>query len=73
MSVVVESDLEILREAYAVLLKHLGASKTARFWLAWQVGSGDYLNLREQLFGGQTVNELYGQIAEFQEKLPLSK
>ena len=42
MSIVVESDRKSLREAVAILLERMPASKVARLLSAWQVGFGDY-------------------------------
>jgi len=33
---------------------------------AWQGGSGDYLNLREQLFQGETVATLFEKVRTYQ-------
>jgi hypothetical protein len=43
MEIKVDNDLTVLLEAETVLMKHLGRSKTARFFAAWRQGVGDYL------------------------------
>ena len=58
----VDSDQEILREAEEVLRAHLGPAKATRFWIAWSGGTGDYLQTRETLFKGETVDSLYERI-----------
>lgn len=58
----VSSDQEILREAEKVLREHLGPAKTTRFWIAIGGGAGDYLQIKEKLFEGKTVNTLYEEI-----------
>ena len=60
------SDLAILQEASEILLRHLGASKTARFWALWQSGHGDYVKMRDKLFENETVDTLYEQIVDYQ-------
>ncbi len=56
------SDQEILREAEEILREHLGPAKTTRFWIAIGGGAGDYLQIKEKLFEGKTVNTLYEEI-----------
>jgi hypothetical protein len=46
-------------EAVEVLVERLPASKVARVLSSWQIGQGDYLKLREQLFARETVESLY--------------
>lgn len=59
------SDQEILREAEEVLRVHLGPAKATRFWIALSGGgAGDYLQVKETLFKGETVDSLYKKIAE---------
>ena len=58
----VDSDQEILREAEEVLRKHPGPAKATRFWIAWSGGVGNYLQVKETLFKGETVDTLYDKI-----------
>jgi len=58
----VNSDQEILREAEEVLRVHLGPAKATRFWIALSGGSGDYLQIKDTLFKGETVDGLYEKI-----------
>lgn len=67
MSVHVLSERQINLEAVQVLIQHMSPSKATRFWASWQVGEGDYLMIREQLFQNETVDSLYEQIKKFQE------
>lgn len=66
MTVNVSSDAEIRREAWDVLLRHMSPSKPARFWAGREMGRGDYLRRRDEVFAGQTVDELYTAIESFQ-------
>ena len=65
MTVHVLSERQIALEAAQVLIQHMSPSKAARFWASWQVGEGEYLAIREQLFQKETVSSLYKQIEEF--------
>jgi len=67
MEIRVDNDLTVLLEAETVLMKHMGPSKTARFFAAWRQGVGDYLQIREKLFAGETVDTLYDKILLFQQ------
>ncbi len=68
MTVHVLSERQIVLEAAQVLIQHMSPSKATRFWASWQVGEGDYLAIREELFQKETVSSLYKQIKKFQEK-----
>ncbi len=68
MNVHVLSERQINLEAVQVLMQHMSPSKATRFWASWQIGEGDYLAIREQLFQNETVDSLYEQIKKFQEK-----
>lgn len=47
-----------MEEAIGVLLDHMPPSKVARVLAAWQVGTGDYLKMRDKLFQGETIETL---------------
>lgn len=68
MTVHVLSEREIILEAAQVLMQHMSPAKATRFWASWQIGEGDYLAIREQLFKNETVATLYDQIRKFQTK-----
>jgi hypothetical protein len=59
MNVKVPNESATTAEAIEVLMERLPASKVARVLSSWQVGQGDYLKLREELFPGETVEGLY--------------
>ncbi|MEI9892439.1 MAG: hypothetical protein WDN28_00555 [Chthoniobacter sp.] len=61
MSITVDSDLANLEEAAAILLEKMPASKVARLLATLQVGTGDYVTTRDQLFAGETVDSLFEQ------------
>jgi hypothetical protein len=42
------------------------ASAFARFWIACNLGKGDYLKLKDELFAQESVASLYSKILEFQ-------
>ena len=66
MTVKVINEQDVLYEAVEVLLERLSPAKVARLIAAWQVGSGDYLAIREQLFAEETVTTLFEEIQEYQ-------
>ena len=66
MTVKVMQEQEVLQDVVQVLFKHLPPNKIVRFWASWQHGAGDYLALRRQLFGDETVKSLFDQIEEYQ-------
>ena len=68
MTIHVPSERQVIQEAAQVLMTHMSPAKATRFWASWQVGEGDYLAIREQLFAKETVKSLYVQIEEFQKK-----
>ena len=59
MSVTVQNESATTAEAVEVLMERLPASKVARLLSSWQIGQGDYLKLREELFAGETVDSLF--------------
>lgn len=66
----VKSEQRVLQEGLQVLLANMEPSKVARFWAACNVGSGDYLKLKDELFGQESVKSLYSKVLEFQEPKP---
>jgi len=59
MSVTVQNESVATAEAVEVLMERLPASKVARLLSSWQIGQGDYLKLRDELFAGETVDGLF--------------
>jgi hypothetical protein len=59
MSVTVPNESATTAEAVEVLMERLPASKVARLLSSWQIGQGDYLKLRDELFAGETVESLH--------------
>jgi hypothetical protein len=59
MSVTVQNESATTAEAVEVLMERLPASKVARLLSSWQIGQGDYLKLRDELFAGETVDSLF--------------
>ncbi len=58
MSIQIETEQAAVEEAAGILLERMPLSKVARLLSAWQIGRGDYLALRDQLFAGETVDSL---------------
>jgi hypothetical protein len=61
-----KNEQQILQEGLQILMSNMEPSKVARFWAACNIGSGDYLKLKDQLFAEETVASLYSKIMEFQ-------
>ncbi|WP_036485664.1 hypothetical protein [Myxosarcina sp. GI1] len=67
MTIKVKNEQQILQEGLQVLLANMEPSKVARFCAACNLGSGDYLKLKDELFERESVASLYSKILEFQE------
>jgi hypothetical protein len=59
MSVTVQNESATTAEAVEVLMERLPASKVVRLLSSWQIGQGNYLKLRDELFAGETVDSLF--------------
>lgn len=66
MTVEVINEQEVVYEAADILFRQLSPAKVVRLLVAWQIGRGDYLTIREQLFGDETVNSLFEKIQVYQ-------
>lgn len=60
------SEKQVINQALDILLSHLDPSTFARFVAACQLGEGDYLKTKEQLFNQETVDSLYEKIQTFE-------
>lgn len=63
-----KSEQQILQKGLQILLSNMEPSEVARFWAACNLGSGDYLKLKDELFAKESVESLYSKIVEFQLK-----
>jgi len=70
MAIKVPREPEVLHEATEVLLRHMSPSRVARVLTAWQVGSGDYREIRTRLFEGETVESLAEKVQAFERENP---
>lgn len=61
--------IKVISEQVALqaLMSYLGTSKFLRFWAACQLGEGDYLKLKDQIFEKETVASLYNKIKNYQD------
>lgn len=64
----VETDQALTEEAFAILRQNLPPHKVARLLAIWQIGRGDYVKEREELFAGETVDSLFEQAVAYQVK-----
>ncbi|NJL83765.1 MAG: hypothetical protein HC890_14055 [Chloroflexaceae bacterium] len=62
----VKSEQQVLQEGFQILLSNMEPSGVARFWAACNIGKGDYLKLKDQLFAQESVGSLYSKIVDFQ-------
>ncbi len=62
----VKNEQKVLQEGLQVLLSNMEPSNVARFWAACNMGIGDYLKLKDELFAQESVESLYSKILEFQ-------
>lgn len=53
---------EINKEAFEVLFKELGVSKTIRFINQFSVGKGNYTEMKDDIFKGMTVDDIISEI-----------
>jgi len=63
----VKNEQQVLQEGLQILLANMEPSKVARFWAACNFGSGDYLKLKDELFGQESVASLYAKVLDFHE------
>jgi hypothetical protein len=66
----VSNEQQILQEGLQILFVNMSPSKMTRFWAACNSGSGDYLKLKEEIFGQESVASLYDKILDFQGSKP---
>jgi hypothetical protein len=62
MKINLQSDRQIIEEAFQLLIENLESAKVAQFWKICNLGNGDYTKLKEKLFTGETVDTLYEKI-----------
>ncbi|MFB2878280.1 hypothetical protein [Floridanema aerugineum] len=66
MKVNLPTEKQVIQEALEILLTHMEPLKLARFIVACNLGEGDYLKTKDQVFAGETVDRLYEQIQAFE-------
>lgn len=64
MKINLNTDQQIIEEAFSILIKNLPPSQVSRFWAICHLDSGDYSKLKDQLFTGETVDSLYEKIQQ---------
>ena len=62
----VKSEQQVLQEGLQILLSNMKPSAVARFWAACNIGKGDHLKLKDELFAQESVVSLYSKIVQFQ-------
>jgi hypothetical protein len=66
MMIQVKREQAVLEEGLQVLLANMEPSNVARFLAACNLGSGDSLKLKDELFAQESVASLYAKVVEFQ-------
>ena len=59
---------EVIQEALEILEKHMDPSKIALLESMLPVGEGNYLDIREKLFAGETLTTLVEKIQAYQNR-----
>ncbi|NEQ40629.1 MAG: hypothetical protein F6K40_32150 [Okeania sp. SIO3I5] len=59
------NEKEVIQEALLILKEHLEPLKFFQFVAACNLGTGDYLDFKDQLFEDETHESLYQKILEF--------
>jgi hypothetical protein len=53
---------DLRRAGWKALVETLGPTNATRFILQYERGAGDYVKMREELFGKKSLDELYEEI-----------
>ena len=64
------TDMELKQAGIEALLQTLGYAETLRFLSQVSSGQGDYLQWREHLFAGATVDEIFEKAKDYTEREP---
>ena len=62
------TDMELRQVGIEALLQALGYAETLRFLSQVGSGQGDYLQWRQQLFAGATVDEIFQRARDYSAK-----
>jgi hypothetical protein len=62
----VKSAQQVLQEGFQILLSNMEPFTVAQFWAAGNLGKGEYLKLKDELFAQESVRSLYSKILDFQ-------
>ena len=55
---------EINQEAFSILFKELGISKTIRFINQFHIGKGNYVEMKEEIFRGMSVDDIVAEVED---------
>jgi hypothetical protein len=64
------SDLEIRKKGFSVLFRELGEVDTIRFVSQLISEPGDYLQLQEELFKDQTIDQIFEKAQAYHARKP---
>ncbi|MFO7031564.1 hypothetical protein B9T07_16640 [Limnospira fusiformis CCALA 023] len=67
MKVDLPTEQQVIKEALKILSAHMAPVKFARFVVACQLGEGDYLLSKDEIFVDETVDSLYEKVRAFEQ------
>lgn len=68
MNVKMPRKQEVIQEALEILVKHMEPAKVGLLLSMLQEGSGDYLEIREELFAGETMTTLLKKVKAYEQR-----
>ncbi len=72
MSIVATAN-EINKDAFEVLFRELGVSRTIRFINQYSMGNSNYVEMKDKIFTGMTVEDIVSEIKPRSRKTPGKK
>ncbi len=72
MSIVATAN-EINKDAFEVLFRELGVSRTIRFINQYSIGNSNYVEMKDKIFNGMTVEDIVSEIKPSSKKAPGKK
>jgi len=67
MKVDLPTEKQVIKEALKILSAHMAPVKFARFVVACQLGEGEYLLSKDEIFADETVDSLYEKVRAFEQ------
>ncbi|KPQ37931.1 MAG: hypothetical protein HLUCCO16_15170 [Phormidium sp. OSCR] len=67
MKVDLPTEQQVIKEGLKILSAHMAPVKFARFVVACQLGEGEYLLSKNEMFADETVDSLYEKVRDFEQ------